>query len=94
MEFMKNYGFQMSIFFWKTFHDFPKFFDKISNKKIKKIKICRIFWHKQINEIENKMSSIIKKIKNEIVNRKVLKKKIFHIWIFFLKELLEFSRNR
>jgi len=31
MEFMKNFGFQMSIFFLKTFNDFPKFFDKISN---------------------------------------------------------------
>jgi len=30
-EFMKNFGFQMSIFFRKIFHDFPKFFDKISN---------------------------------------------------------------
>ena len=31
MEFMKNFGFQMSIFFVETFHDFPNFFDKISN---------------------------------------------------------------
>jgi len=31
MEFMKNFLFQMSIFFSKTFHDFPKFFDKVSN---------------------------------------------------------------
>jgi len=31
MEFMKNFGFQMSIFFRKVFHDFLKFFDKISN---------------------------------------------------------------
>ena len=28
---MKNFGFQMSIFFRKTFYDFPKIFDKISN---------------------------------------------------------------
>ena len=28
---MKNFGFQMSLFFIKIFHDFPKFFDKISN---------------------------------------------------------------
>jgi len=27
MEFMKNFGFQMFIVFWKTFDDFPKFFD-------------------------------------------------------------------
>jgi len=31
MEFMNNFGFQMSIFFRKILHDFPKFFDKISN---------------------------------------------------------------
>jgi len=31
MEFMMNFGFQMSIFFRKIFHDFPKFFDKIFN---------------------------------------------------------------
>jgi len=31
MEFMKNFGFQMSIFFRKVLHDFSKFFDKISN---------------------------------------------------------------
>jgi len=31
MEFMKNFGFQMSVFFRKIFHDFPKFFDKIFN---------------------------------------------------------------
>ena len=31
MEFVNNFGFQMSIFFRKTFHDFPKIFEKISN---------------------------------------------------------------
>jgi len=31
MGFMKNFGFQMSIFFWKTLRDFAKFFDKIAN---------------------------------------------------------------
>ena len=31
MEFMKNFGFEMSIFFRKMFHDFPKIFEKISN---------------------------------------------------------------
>jgi len=36
MEFMKNFGFQISIFFRKMFHDFPKIFDKISNPKNKK----------------------------------------------------------
>ena len=59
--------------------------------KIKKIKISRIFSHIQIDEIENKMSKIIKK---QIVNDKILKKKIFHISIFFSKELLELFRNR
>jgi len=33
--------------------------------KIKKIKISRIFGQLQIDEIENKMSKIIKKIKNK-----------------------------
>ena len=28
---MKNFGFQISKFFRKIFHDFPKFFDKIFN---------------------------------------------------------------
>ena len=31
MEFIKNFGFQMSVFSRKVLHDFPKFFDKISN---------------------------------------------------------------
>jgi len=38
MEFMKNFGFQMSIFFRKIFYDFPKFFDKMSNLYNKKHK--------------------------------------------------------
>jgi len=38
MEFMKNFGFQMSIFFRKMFHDFSKIFDKISNPENKKHK--------------------------------------------------------
>jgi len=38
MEIMKNFGFQMSIFFRKTFHDFPKIFDKSLIHKIKKHK--------------------------------------------------------
>jgi len=28
---MKNFGFQMSVYFRKVFHDFSKFIDKISN---------------------------------------------------------------
>jgi len=35
---MKNFVFRMSIFFRKIFHDFPKFFDKISNPQNKKHK--------------------------------------------------------
>ena len=31
MEFVNNFGFQMSLPFRKPFHDFPKIFDKISN---------------------------------------------------------------
>jgi len=31
MEFMMSFGFQMSIFFRKIFHDFSKFFDQIFN---------------------------------------------------------------
>jgi len=59
--------------------------------KIKKIKISRIFCQLRIDEIENKMSKIVKK---QIVNRKILKKKkLFHISIFFSKNFLEFSRN-
>ena len=36
MKFMKNFEFQMSTFFRKIFHDFPKFFDRISNQLNKK----------------------------------------------------------
>jgi len=39
------------------------------------------------------MSKIIKN-KKQIVNRRILKKKLVHISIFYLKKLLEFSRNR
>jgi len=52
--------------------------------KIKQIKMFRIFWQLQTDEIENKMSTIIKKNKKR--NSKplnFLKKKIFHISIFF-----------
>jgi len=55
----------MSVFFRKTFHDFPKIFDKIIHK-IKQYKISRIFWEVQIDEIEKKMSNIVKKIKNKL----------------------------
>jgi len=38
MEFMKDFGFQMSIVFRKIFHDFPKFLRKSLIHKIKKHK--------------------------------------------------------
>jgi len=53
--------------------------------KIKKIKISRIFWQIQIDEIENKMSQIIKKIKKQILNRKILKKKKYFTYLYFFK---------
>jgi len=62
--------------------------------KIKKIKISRMFWQLKIDEIENKMSKIIRKIKKINSKPQNFEKKIFHILIFILKELLEFSRNR
>jgi len=61
--------------------------------KIKKVKISRISWQLQIDEIVNKMSKIIKNKKTNS-KPKNFEKKIFHISIFFLKELLEFYRNR
>ena len=62
--------------------------------KIKKIKISTIFWQVQINEIENKMSKIIKKIRKQIVNRKILKKKnILHINIFFKRTFRIFQKS-
>jgi len=61
--------------------------------KIKKIKISRIFWQLQIDEIENKMSKIIKKIKKQILNRKILKKKISHMNIFFKRTFRIFQKS-
>jgi len=91
---MKNIGFQMSIFLEKYSMIFQNSLIKSLINKIKNIKISRICWQVQKDEIENKISKIIKKIKNQTVNRRILKKKIFQISIFLLKELLEFSRNR
>ena len=39
---MMNFGFQMSIFFRKILHDFPKFFDKIFNRKPKKYRQTKL----------------------------------------------------
>jgi len=75
--------FKRLYFFKKTFHDFPKTLIKSVIHKLKKIKISRIFWQLQIDEIENKMSKIIKKIKKQIVNCKILKNKYFTYQYFF-----------
>jgi len=61
--------------------------------KIKKIKISRIFWQVQIDEIENKMSKIIKKLKKDIVNRKILKKKYFTYQYFFKRTFRIFQKS-
>jgi len=62
MEFMKNFGFQMSIFFEKHSMISQNSLIKSLFHKIKKnIKISRICWQVQIDEIENKVSKIIKK---------------------------------
>jgi len=52
--------------------------------KIKKIKISRIFCQLRIDEIENKMSKIIKK---QIVNRKILKKKNYFTYQYFFQRI-------
>ena len=53
-----------------------------------------IFFKKYSMIFKNSLiKSLIHKIKEQIVNRKILTKIISHINIF-LKELLEFSRNR
>jgi len=62
--------------------------------KIKKnIKISGIFWQVQIDDIENKISKIIKNKKTNSKPPNFVTKNISYINIF-LKELLEFSRNR
>jgi len=58
---MKNFGFQMSIFFWKYSLIFQISLIKSLIDKIKKTKISRILSQVQIGEIETKMSKIIKK---------------------------------
>jgi len=52
--------------------------------KIKKIKISRIFCQLRIDEIENKMSKIVKK---QIVNRKILKKKNYFTYQYFFQRI-------
>ena len=65
MEFMHNFLFQMSIFFRKMFHDFLKFFIKSLIHKIKQHKNFQNFLQVQMNEVEKKMSKIIKKLKKK-----------------------------
>jgi len=65
MQFMKNFLFEMSIFFRKISMIFQNSLIKSLIYKIKKHKISTIFWQVQIHEIENKMSKIIKILKNK-----------------------------
>jgi len=65
MQFMKNFLFEMSIFFRKISMIFQNSLIKSLIHKIKKHKISTIFWQVQIDEIENKMSKIIKFFKNK-----------------------------
>jgi len=74
MEFMKNFGFQMSIFFRKMFRIFQKSLLKSLIHKIKKPKNSRNSFtntHRR-NWKENVKNN--KNIKKQIVNRKILKK--------------------
>ena len=83
MEFVSSFGFQMSIFFRKMFHDFQKIFDKICNHKIKEDKNFQNFltstdrrnWKENVKN--NK-----KKTRKQIVNLIMLNKNLFHISIF------------
>jgi len=58
----EEFGFQMSIFFKKHSMIFKNSLIKSLIHKIKKVKISRIIGPLQIDEIEKKMSKIIKKI--------------------------------
>ena len=95
MEFMKNFGFLIYIFFRKILHDVPTFFDKSLIHKIKKnLKIYRIFWQVQIGGVENKKVKYNKKNKKkQIVNHKILKKKyISQINSFFKRTFRIFQK--
>ena len=72
MEFMKNFGFQMAIFFRKIFHDFPKFLRKSLLHKIKKPKNFQNFLTRRQTKFKINVKNN-KKIKKQIVNRKILK---------------------
>ena len=78
MEFMKNFGFQMSIYFRKIFQDFPKFFDKISNPENKtKSKFLEFVDKSKQMKLKIKCQKQLKKRRKQILNRKILKKKYF-----------------
>jgi len=92
MELIKNFGFQMSISFRKMFHVFQKSLIKSLIHKIKKHKNFHNFLTctDRRNWKENVKNN--KKIKKQIVNCGILKKKIIsHIYIF-VNELLEISK--
>jgi len=62
--------------------------------KLKKTKISRIFWQLQIDEIENKMSKILKKIKKTNSKQQNFEKKnISHINIFFQRTFRIFQKS-
>jgi len=73
---------------------FQNFLIKSLIHKIKDIKISRICWQVQIDEIKNKMSQIMKKIKKQIVNSRILKTTIIsHINIFFKRTFRIFEKS-
>jgi len=94
MEFVSSFGFQMSIFFRKMFHDFQKIFDKICNHKIKEDKNLQNFLTS--TDRRNWKENVKNNKKNKKTNskpRNVEQKFISHIYIF-VKQLLEISRIR
>jgi len=80
---MKNFGFQMSIFLEKYSMIFQNSLIKSLINKIKNIKISRICWKVQKDEIENKISKIIKNKKPNSKPQNFEKKKYFRYQYFF-----------
>jgi len=92
MEFKKNFGFQMSIFFRKMFHDFQKSLLKSLIHKIKNHKNLRNFLTNTHRRSWKENVKNNKKIKTQIVNRGILKKKNYFTYLYFCKKnLLEIS---
>jgi len=61
MKFLKNFGFQMSIFFRKILHDFPTFFENISTSRTNQI--CEKFLKVQFTPpLELGLNLILQKI--------------------------------